>query len=36
ETLGRGIGRSKKIAIQRASEQALDVLVGRGVDVTSA
>lgn len=36
ETLGRAIGHSKKVAIQRASEAALDVLVTRGVDVTSA
>lgn len=36
ETLGRAIGHSKKVAIQRASEEALDVLVTRGVDVTSA
>lgn len=36
EMLGRGVGRSKKVAIQSASEVALDVLVSRGVDVASA
>lgn len=36
EQLGRGVGRSKKVAIQRASEVALDVLAARGVDVASA
>jgi ribonuclease-3 len=36
ETLGRGIGSSKKVAIQRASEEVLDVLVARGVDVAGA
>lgn len=36
EALGRGIGRSKKVAIQRASEVALDVLESRGVDVAGA
>lgn len=36
ETLGRGIGPSKKVAIQRASEVALDILESRGVDVAGA
>lgn len=36
ERLGQGVGRSKKAAIQRASEVALDVLAARGVDVASA
>ncbi len=36
DVLGRGVGRSKKAAIQQASDQALDVLVGRGIDVSSA
>lgn len=36
EILGRAMGHSKKVAIQRASEIALDVLVTRGVDVTRA
>ena len=36
EVLGSGVGRSKKVAIQSASEVALDVLVSRGVDVASA
>lgn len=36
EALGRGIGPSKKVAIQRASEVALDVLESRGVDVAGA
>lgn len=36
ERLGHGVGRSKKVAIQRASEVALDVLASRGVDVASA
>ena len=36
EMLGRGVGRSKKVAIQSASEVALDVLASRGVDVASA
>jgi len=36
EMLGRSVGRSKKVAIQGASEVALDVLVSRGVDVASA
>ena len=36
ELLGRGVGRSKKVAIQSASEVALDVLASRGVDVAGA
>lgn len=36
DVLGRGVGRSKKAAIQLASDQALDILVGRGIDVSSA
>lgn len=36
EALGRGTGPSKKVAIQRASEVALDVLESRGVDVVGA
>lgn len=36
DVLGQGVGRSKKAAIQQASDQALDVLVGRGIDVSSA
>lgn len=36
EELGRGVGRSKKVAIQSASEVALDILASRGVDVAGA
>lgn len=36
ERLGHGVGRSKKAAIRRASEVALDVLASRGVDVAGA